>query len=234
MEDSAKPSAKVLVVDDEPAIVDAVSYNLRKNGYNVVSAGSVEDAMVIARSQDLDIVLLDVMLPRASGFEMCRRLRKESNVPIILLTAKADESDKVLGLELGADDYVTKPFGMRELLARIAAVLRRREKAPSQGEKLKVGDLVIDKKRHEVLVRGQKVDLSRKEYALVSFLASYPGQVFTRMQLIDRIWPAESYVEERTVDVHVRWLREKLESDPARPQLILTVRGAGYKLEDGR
>ncbi|HSV73869.1 MAG TPA: response regulator transcription factor [Chthonomonadales bacterium] len=226
---------KVLVVDDELPIVEAVSYNLRREGYEALTATDAEQCMDAVRVQKPDLVILDVMLPTASGFDVCRLLRKHSAVPIIMLTARADETDRVVGLELGADDYVTKPFSMRELMARVRGVLRRTGPTPhsSPSDMVVIGDIVIDMGRHEVEVRGAPVALSRKEFELLAFLAANPDQAFTRQVLLDRVWGADAYVGDRTVDVHVRWLREKVEADPSRPVHLLTLRGLGYKLVRG-
>ena len=224
-------ATRVLIVDDEAPILKAIAYNLRNEGYMPFLAADAEEAMRVARSSKPDLIILDVMLPSASGIEVCKRLRRESDVPIIMLTAKAEETDRVVGLEIGADDYMTKPFSMRELVARVRALLRRRGWGVTQQEDTsQVGDLYIDRKRHEVKVRGEKVELSPKEYALLSMLMAYPDQVFSRQTLMDRIWGPEAFVEERSIDVHVRWLREKIETTPAEPRHILTVRGIGYKL----
>ena len=224
-------ATKVLVVDDEAPILKAIAYNLRNEGYTALTAGDAEEAMRVARSSKPDLIILDVMLPSASGIEVCKRLRRESDVPIIMLTAKAEETDRVVGLEIGADDYVTKPFSMRELVARVRALLRRRGWGAAQQEDTStVGEIHIDRKRHEVQVRGEKADLSPKEYALLSLLMSYPDQVFSRQTLMDRVWGPDAFVEERSIDVHVRWLREKIEVNPADPKYIVTIRGVGYKL----
>lgn len=226
---------KVLVVDDELPIVEAVSYNLKKEGYEVLTAGDAEQCLEVARRDAPDLVLLDVMLPSASGFDVCRMLRKQSNIPIIMLTARADETDRVVGLELGADDYVTKPFNMRELMARVKSVLRRTTaqdvhlltQTPIQS-----GNLLIDPARYEVRIDDRVVPMSPKEFELLRFLVTHPGQVFTRQVLLDRVWGAEAYVEERTVDVHVRWLREKIETNPSQPTRLVTIRGVGYKFNE--
>jgi DNA-binding response OmpR family regulator len=223
---------KVLVVDDEEPIVEAVAYNLRCDGYEPLTAADAEQCMTLFRKEKPALVILDVMLPTASGFDVCRMLRRESNTPIILLTARADEADRVVGLELGADDYVTKPFSTRELMARVKSVLRR---TTSTGDRpgdavITSGALTIDTERHEVTVDGRAVDLTRKEFELLTFMAAHPGQVFTRQVLLDRVWGADAYVVERTVDVHIRWLREKIETTPSAPERIVTVRGVGYKL----
>lgn len=220
---------KVLVVDDELPIVEAVSYNLKKEGYSVLTATDAEQCLDLARKENPDLVVLDVMLPSASGFDICRLLRKQSQVPIIMLTARADETDRVVGLELGADDYVTKPFSMRELMARVKTVLRRSSQEIVTREPLQSGNLTIDPERYEVSLDATPVTLSPKEFELLRFLVAHAGQVFSRAVLLDRVWGAEAYVEERTVDVHIRWLREKIETDPSAPTRLLTVRGVGYK-----
>ncbi|HTQ09215.1 MAG TPA: response regulator transcription factor [Fimbriimonadaceae bacterium] len=220
---------KILVVDDEAPILEAVSYSLRKEGFRVSVAMNAEACMRSFREDQPDLIILDVMLPSASGFQVCKKIRMTHDTPIILLTARAEERDKILGLDLGADDYVTKPFSVRELMARVKAILRRgSEEAGSS--LVQIGDVTIDEARHEVLVRGEKIDLSPKEFALLSFLARSPGIVFNRQTLLDRVWGADAYVDERTIDVHVRWLRAKIETDAADPKLLVTVRGLGYKL----
>ncbi len=221
---------KVLLVDDELPIVEAVAYNLKKEGYSVLTAADAEQCLDLARKEPPDLVLLDVMLPSASGFDVCRLLRKQTQVPIIMLTARADETDRVVGLELGADDYVTKPFNMRELMARVKSVLRRT--APQEnvsGTLLQSGNLILDPERYEVRVAGKPLTLSPKEFELLRFLMMHPGRVFSRQVLLDRVWGTEAYVEERTVDVHIRWLREKIEPTASHPQRLLTIRGVGYK-----
>lgn len=222
---------KVLIVDDELPIVEAVAYNLRKEGYAVLTAGDAEQCMEVTRTEHPDLIILDVMLPSANGFDVCRMLRKQHDVPIIMLTARAEETDRVVGLELGADDYVTKPFSMRELVARVKSILRRcaKDEPFMASEPLRAGNFLIDTQRYEVTVGDRRVELSPKEFELLRFLAAHPGQVFTRQTLLDRVWGSEAYVEERTVDVHIRWLREKVESTPSHPERLLTVRGVGYK-----
>ena len=223
---------KVLVVDDEQPIVDAVAYNLRKEGYQTLTAGNAEQCMDVAKRENPDLVVLDVMLPSASGFDVCRMLRRQSNVPIIMLTAKVEETDRIVGLELGADDYITKPFSMRELLARVKTVLRRSGfRSPEvPDEVVTVQGIKVDPRRHEVSVEGNAISLSPKEFDLLFFLARHPGQVFSRQLLLDNVWGIDAYVEDRTVDVHIRWLREKVERDPSHPERLMTVRGVGYKL----
>lgn len=221
---------KILVVDDELPIVEAVTYSLKKEGYSVLTASDAEQCLEIVRNEPPALVILDVMLPSASGFDLCRILRKQGNLPIVMLTARTDETDRVVGLELGADDYVTKPFNMRELIARVKSVLRRTSPQESQETpRLHSGNLTIDPARYEVRVGAVAITLSPKEFELLRFLATHPGQVFSRQVLLDRVWGAEAYIEERTVDVHIRWLREKIEEKPSQPRRLLTIRGVGYK-----
>lgn len=244
--------ARILVVDDERPIVEAISYNLRKEGYEAITASDAQECVAIARRQPPDLVLLDVMLPSGSGFDVCRQLRLEhGNIPVLLLTARAEEDDRVKGFDSGADDYVVKPFSMRELLARVRALLRRRGGAVSaagitpntsvaesgaassdvrpEDRALTIDNLVIDRSKREITLNGKLVDLSRKEFDLLLTMASNRGQVFDRQTLLNRVWGEDCYVEDRTVDVHIRWLREKIEVNPSRPQRLLTVRGIGYK-----
>jgi DNA-binding response OmpR family regulator len=224
---------RILIIDDEPMIVESVGYNLKKEGYEVVSAGNGEDGLKLAESKEIDLILLDLMLPGLNGLEICRSIRRDSNIPIIMLTAKEAEIDRVLGFELGADDYVTKPFSMRELMARVRSVLKRANPgttvSPEQSKSVKTGELIIDLLGHEVTVKGQIINLAGKEYDLLRILANHPGQVLSREQLLNLVWGNDFYGDTRTVDVHIRWLREKIEDDPANPQYILTVRGIGYK-----
>jgi DNA-binding response OmpR family regulator len=224
---------RILVIDDEPMIVEPVSYNLKQEGFEVVTATDGEAGLKLAETGNFDLILLDLMLPGIDGLEICRTLRKQSEIPIIMLTAKEGEIDRVLGLELGADDYITKPFSMRELLARVKAVLKRTGTAEpvSQGQTINCDGLKIDLLGHEVLVNGEVVNLSSKEFELLRVLASHPGQVLTREQLLDLVWGNDYFGDTRTVDVHIRWLREKIEADPGAPQFILTVRGTGYKFK---
>jgi len=228
-------SSKVLVVEDDPNLLDTLAYNLRKEGYRVITAADGLKAVDIARSEQPDLIILDIMLPGLSGFEVCRILRREMTVPILMLTAKDEETDKIVGLEIGADDYVTKPFSVRELLARVAAHLRRANmaEAPTNGKTapLKIGKLEVDIARHRASLSGTGLDLSPKEFDLLAFLVRNKGLVFTREQLLEQIWGYDYTGENRTVDVHVRWLRRKIERDPSRPEYLLTVRGTGYKLE---
>ncbi|MGQ9881074.1 MAG: response regulator [Armatimonadota bacterium] len=220
----------MLVVDDEQPLLDALRYALQREGFEVITATDSEEALQVFGEQNPDLVILDVMLPTRSGFEVCQILRKRSNLPIIMLTAKGTESDRVVGLEIGADDYVTKPFSMRELMARIRSVLRRASSpsAPA-GPVLKAGVLVLDVNQYEARLGDTLLNLSPKEFELLRFLMEHPGQVFSRQNLLDRVWGEDKYIEERTVDVHIHWLREKIEPDPRKPKYLLTVRGVGYK-----
>lgn len=221
---------KILVVDDEKPIVDILKYNLIKEGYEVVAAYDGEEAIEVAFSQNPDLVLLDIMLPKMDGFSVCKKLREKLLCPIIMLTAKGEEVDKVLGLELGADDYVTKPFSMRELMARIKANLRRLSlSSPAEERKvIKAKDLEIDLSSFQVKKGGRAVELTLREFELLKFLALQPGQVFSRQKLLEEVWGYEYYGDIRTVDVTVRRLREKIEDDPSNPTYILTKRGVGY------
>lgn len=228
-------TAKILLVEDDQNLLAALKYNLLKESYRVITAVDGAQALEVARSEKPELIVLDVMLPKLSGFEVCRILRKEITVPILMLTAKTEEVDKIVGLEIGADDYMTKPFSMRELLARVRAMLRRAEMSKPQpaGEQayLKIGDLEIDTGRHQVFCRGSTLNLTPKEHALLVFLAQNKGFVFSRDQLLEKVWGYDYSGDTRTVDVHIRWLRQKIETNPAHPRNLLTVRGAGYKLE---
>ncbi|AYO32062.1 DNA-binding response regulator [Biomaibacter acetigenes] len=221
---------KVLVVDDEKPIVDILKYNLTKEGYNVLVAYDGEEAIKVAESASPDLVLLDIMLPKIDGFSVCKKLREKMTCPIIMLTAKGEEVDKVLGLELGADDYVTKPFSMRELMARVKANLRRTVLADPAGEQnvIKVRDLELDLKSYQLKKNGVPLELTFREFELIKFLATQAGQVFSREKLLEEVWGYEYYGDIRTVDVTVRRLREKVEDDAANPTYILTKRGIGY------
>ena len=225
-------TARVLVVDDEPALRDSVSYALEREGFDVEAVADGETALELAGSEPFDAVVLDVMLPGLPGTEVCRRLRGTSSVPIVMLTARTAEVDRVVGLELGADDYVTKPFSLAELVARVRAVLRRRELDRNEAEApvLRVGGLEIDRVRHEVRVDGQVADLTPSEFRLLALLASEPDRAFTRRELVQELWRSEYVGDERICDTHVVGLRRKVELDPARPTRILAVRGVGYKL----
>jgi two-component system OmpR family response regulator len=225
----------ILIVEDDKPLLDVLKYQLGKEGYNVVTSLDGSQGLEVARSSRPDVILLDIMLPKMDGFEVCRVLRKEMTVPILMLTAKDSEIDKIVGLEIGADDYLTKPFSMRELVARIRAMLRRSEmvetKPTGQGRPIKVGDIEIDTARRRVSVSGSALKLTAKEFDLLLFLAENKGIVFSREQLLDRVWGYDYPGDTRTVDVHVRWLREKIETDPGKPRYLITVRGVGYKLE---
>jgi two-component system OmpR family response regulator len=231
--------SKILVVEDDRTMLDVLKYNLSKEGYRVLTASDGVQALETARSGSPELVILDIMLPKLDGYEVCRILRQEMTVPILMLTAKTEEIDKVVGLELGADDYMTKPFSIRELLARVRAMLRRgemmtKETVPlteTSSLLLKFGDLEIDVPRHKVSRGGRIIDLSRTEFALLEFLVRNRGQVFTRDHLLERVWGYDYAGDTRTVDVHIRWLRQKIEVDPANPKHLLTVRGVGYKFE---
>jgi two-component system response regulator RegX3 len=223
---------RVLVVEDEESFSDALSYMLRREGFEAVVAATGPDALAEFERGGADVVLLDLMLPGLSGTEVCRALRARSSVPIIMLTAKDAEIDKVVGLELGADDYVTKPYSARELVARIRAVLRRRGDAePEPDGVLEAGPVRMDVERHVVAVDGEPVALPLKEFDLLEFLLRNAGRVLTRHQLIDRVWGSDYVGDTKTLDVHVKRLRAKLEPDPANPKYLVTVRGLGYKLE---
>jgi two-component system response regulator RegX3 len=224
---------RVLVVEDEESFSDALSYMLRREGFEVAVCATGPDAIDIFDRNGADLVLLDLMLPGLPGSEVCRRLRERSSVPVIMLTAKDSEIDKVVGLELGADDYVTKPFSSRELVARMRAVLRRRgEDGQVNGESvLESGPVRMDVDRHVVTVRGEAAAFPLKEFELLEVLLRNSGRVLTRMQLIDRVWGADYVGDTKTLDVHIKRLRAKVETDPANPLHIITVRGLGYKFE---
>lgn len=228
---------KLLVVDDERDIAELVAYNLEKEGHEVLKAYDGEKAMQIVRAKMPDLIILDLMLPGIQGLDVCKRLRQDPStaiIPIIMLTAKGEEIDKILGLEIGADDYVTKPFSVKELMARVKAVLRRVEarKTHEESGTLEFKGLCIDLKSYEVAVDGRKVNLSPTEFKLLRFLAQNRGRVYSRNQILDHVWGDESYVEPRTVDVHIRRLRAQIELDENSPNFIVTVRGVGYKFAD--
>jgi DNA-binding response OmpR family regulator len=240
-------AAHILIVEDEIALQEALAYNLARHGYAVTTASDGQAAVETARRDQPDLVVLDIMLPIMDGFEVCRILRQEMNVPILMLTARDDELDRIVGLEMGADDYLTKPFSMREFLARVKAHLRRvsldraeasEAKPPADGEPaatpnetLSFGNLVIDLSRREMRLNGQPLAFKPKEYELMLFFARHRGHVLSRDLILERVWGWEFSGGSRTVDVHVRWLREKIEANPARPERIVTVRGAGYRFE---
>ena len=224
---------RILVVDDEAAIRDAVSYALRSEGFEVEVASDGEAALEAALGAQHDVVVLDLMLPGMSGMEACRRIRAESEVPIIMLTARGAELDRVLGLEVGADDYVTKPFSMAELIGRIRAILRRRELDRSgRTAKLQVGSLELDPMRHEARVDGHPTRLTPSEFKLVLLLAEQPERVFSRREIMQHLWDSDYVGDQRACDIHISNLRQKLERDPGRPERIITVRGIGYKLAE--
>lgn len=230
---------KILVVDDEISLQETLAYNLKKEGYIVEVAGDGTAALDLARSEKPDLIILDIMLPGLDGFEVCRILRKEMTTPVLMLTARDDEIDRVVGLEVGADDYLAKPFSMRELIARVKALLRRvrliREEvgtnAANQSKMLTFENLVIDITRREVRLDEKVLPLKPKEYELLTFLAQHQGQMLSREFILERVWGWDFVGDSRTVDVHVRWLREKIEQEPSEPVRIVTVRGAGYRFE---
>jgi DNA-binding response OmpR family regulator len=223
---------KILVVDDEPTLVATLKYNLEREGFHVITAGDGESGLSAARDKRPDLIVLDLLLPIMDGLEVCRVLRREMTTPILMLTAKTEEIDKVVGLELGADDYVTKPFSMRELLARVRALLRRAEAAPPpEAEVLLAGDLQVDLRRREASRGGGPLALKPKEFELLAFFLRNRGRAFTRDQLLNQIWGYDFVGDTRTVDVHIRWLRQKIEELPARPSRLITVRGVGYRFD---
>ena len=225
-------SPTILLVDDEDAVRRLLAFPLEKDGYEVVQASDGEEALERFAERDVDLVVLDIMLPRLDGLEVCKRLRSTSQVPIIMLTARDDELDKVIGLELGADDYITKPFSIREFRSRVRALLRRSRQSgsqPADGELIERDGLVIDVPRRAVTVRGEPVQLTYVEFELLRALAAAPGRVFSRRMLLEALWRSADYRDPRTIDVHVRHLREKLEVEPRSPEYILTVRGVGYR-----
>lgn len=224
---------KILLVEDEKTLAKALKFNLEKEGFRVEVAFDGEEALNAMSGEEPDLVILDLMLPKIDGYEVCRSIRRSSDVPIIMLTARDEDIDKILGLELGADDYMTKPFNTRELLARIRAILRRTvQQAAAARSFIKVGDLQIDVIKHKVTVKGREVALTSREFNLLSLLASNPGKVYSREELLEEIWGDDYSGDVRTVDVHIRHLREKIEEFPAEPNIILTVWGAGYKFRE--
>ena len=238
MEDNKKT---ILVVDDEKTIVDMLVYNLQKEGYNTLEAGDGETAVNIALEQKPDLILLDIMIPKMDGLAVCKRIRQSLNMPILMISAKDEEIDKILGLEFGADDYITKPFSVRELVARVKANLRKAElttkaieddsngKVNEKNENIMVvGDLSLDLSKFEVKVRGEIIDLTLREFEVIKYLANQPGQVVTRETLLEKVWGYEYYGDIRTVDVTVRRIREKIEKDTSNPKILITKRGVGY------
>jgi DNA-binding response OmpR family regulator len=228
--------AKVLVVEDDPTILDAVAFNLEREGYEVLTAADGVTGLERAREDQPDLVVLDIMLPRMSGLDVLRLLREEQPVPILMLTARDAEADRVQGLEFGADDYVSKPFSMRELRARVAALLRRDQISREAGvetatgaNEVRIGEFTHHVSGQEILLRGEAITLRPREYELLAFMIEHPNQVLSRELILERVWGYAYAGETRTVDVHVRWLREKIEADPSAPEHIQTVRGTGYK-----
>jgi DNA-binding response OmpR family regulator len=228
-------TTRILLVDDEQPVQKLLTFPLEKEGYEVVQAFDGQQALQAFDQQQFDLVVLDIMLPRMDGLEVCRRLRAKSRVPIIMLTAKAEEIDKVIGLEIGADDYITKPFSMREFRSRVRAALRRAEMVPATSldeEPLQRGDLRIDFAKRRTELRGQPVELTYVEFEILAVLARAPGRVYSRDMLLEQVWGDSSYRDPRTIDVHIRHLREKIESDAKTPEYLLTVRGVGYRFRD--
>jgi len=234
-------SEKILIVEDEKALQETLAYTLTREGYEPIIAGDGNSAIAKAREIHPDLILLDIMLPGKDGFEVCRVLRQEMNTPILMLTARDEEIDRVVGLEVGADDYMTKPFSMRELVARVKAMLRRvrlireeiqsGEKNESEKEELHAGNLLIDLKRREAMISGKVLELKPKEYDLLLYFMQHQARALSREALLEQVWGWDFTGDSRTVDVHIRWLREKIESDPSTPKRIVTVRGAGYRFE---
>jgi len=228
----SKMGKTVLIVDDEKNIVDILSFNLKKEGFEITAAYDGESALIQYSQKRPDLILLDVMLPRLDGFEVCRRIREnDRRTPIIMLTAREEETDKVLGLDLGADDYITKPFSVRELQARVKANIRRTDVNEEEQREERADGFVIDKERFDVFINGRGAELTQREFELVSFLAASPGKVFSREELLHDVWQYEYFGDLRAVDVAVRRLREKIEEDPAQPRHINTKRGVGYYFE---
>ena len=231
MEQKTDAQKTILIVEDEKNIVDILRFNLQREGYRTLEAYDGKDGLDKAVSENPDLILLDVMLPKKDGFAVCRKIRETSSVPIIMLTAREEEVDKVLGLELGADDYITKPFSLRELLARVKANLRRINTAAEENSSSQIiscNNLSIDPERYEVTKNGEPINLTYREFELLKFLATQRGKIFSRVSLMNKVWDYEYVGDPRTVDVTVRRLREKIEDDPARPNYILTKRGVGY------
>ena len=236
--EAALSKKSVLVVEDEENLLEALRYNLEREGYQVHTAADGGDGLELARKLNPSLVLLDIMLPTLDGFEVCRILRRESEVPILILTAKGEEVDRVVGLELGADDYITKPFSIRELVARVRNTLRRTQyleeshsPADSEVESYRVGNLEIDRHRHEARLAGTPLNLKPKEFDLLALLAANQGRAFTRDQILEKVWGYDYIGQTRTVDVYISWLREKLQADPTTARSIVTIRGVGYRLD---
>ena len=243
----SKPKRTILIVDDEKPIVDILVYNLEKEGYDTLEARDGEEAVKVALEKKPDLILLDIMLPKMDGLAVCKRIRHSLNIPILMLSAKDEEIDKILGLELGADDYITKPFSVRELIARVKANLRKmdvttenlvteqqKDKKEDNTNKLIVGDLALDLDKFEVRVRGKVIDLTLREFEVLKYLAKQPGQVITREILLEKVWGYEYYGDIRTVDVTVRRIREKIELDTSNPTILVTKRGVGYYLSTNK
>ena len=225
---------KILIVEDDPNLLETLKYNLCKEGYDVIMADNGTEAIEIARTENPDLIILDLMLPGINGLEVCRVLRQKMTMPILMLTAKSEEVDKIVGLEIGADDYMTKPFSMRELQARIRAMLRRNNMSAvpaAENRIIRIDEIEIDTARHQVFVKGKILKLTPKEFELLTFLAGNKGLVFNREKLLENIWGYDYAGNTRTVDVHIRWLRQKIESNPSKPEHLVTIRGTGYKLE---
>jgi DNA-binding response OmpR family regulator len=228
-------ASTILLVDDEDSVQKLLAYPLERDGFRVVQARDGEEALLKFAAEAVDLVVLDVMLPKLDGLEVCKQLRAQSSVPIIMLTARDDELDKVLGLELGADDYITKPFSIREFRSRVRALLRRAARPrhdPRDGDTIEVAGIKIDLLRRAVDVRGEAVPLTYVEFELLRTLAAHPGRVYTREMLLEALWGGSDYREPRTIDVHIRHIREKVEADPREPEFIFTVRGVGYRFRD--
>jgi DNA-binding response OmpR family regulator len=229
-------TTKILIVEDEVNLLEAVKYNLEREGFTVFTATDGQQGWELAHTAEPDLVILDIMLPKLDGLELCRMLRKQSDVPVLMLTAKTQEVDRVVGLEVGADDYVSKPFSMRELMARVRALLRRARTAQKRAdgaerEVVVSGDLEVDTASHVARLGGHPLELKPREFQLLALLMSSKGRVLTRDQILERLWGHDYIGDSRTVDVHIRWLREKIENDPATPKRIATVRGVGYRFE---
>jgi two-component system alkaline phosphatase synthesis response regulator PhoP len=229
------PEHKILIVDDEEHILELIRFNLEKNGYKAICCGNGIDAINLTKAEKPDLVLLDVMLPGVDGYDVCKEIRKDnsiSNIPVIMITAKGEELDKILGLELGADDYITKPFSVRELVARVKAVLRRTTLQPID-KSYKFDNIIIDFEKHEVTKESKRIELTLKEFEVMEILVKNKGRVITRDFLLDKVWGYEYIGETRTVDVHIRHLRQKLEEDDKSPKYIETIRGVGYRFNVG-
>lgn len=227
-EDREQGTMTILIIDDEPAITETLEAKFRREGFSTFTAGTAEDGMRLFKKIKPDMVILDIMLPNRTGHDFCKAVRRDNQTPIIFVSARASEEDRIAGLEMGADDYVVKPFNMSELVARVRAILRRASSDPVP-DIVERGNLRMDPRTHEAFIDGQAVSLSPKEFALLLFMARNTGQVFTREALLDRVWGKDAYVTSRTVDVHIRWLRMRLEKDPNVPERLITVRGIGYK-----